>query len=155
MACTPPSLTSPFGSLQLNLSFLWHWVNVMLRGAKSLQWLVAGVQAPPPCSSFLVSGASSSTRIPPQPPSRLLSHRAEPACTLLALHCPGRCRRYWPAVPTCAPAPARLFSPVTAWDEAPSSPLARAAGWPLPGHCWGNQGHLQQFLASLSQFLQV
>lgn len=43
--CTPPSLTSPFGFLQLNFFLLWRcWAKAMLQGSKELQRLVAGLQ---------------------------------------------------------------------------------------------------------------
>lgn len=64
MTCTPPSLTSPFGSLQL--PFLLA-LALGERESKELQRLVAGVQ-PPPCSSLLISRVSSSTSITLQPP---------------------------------------------------------------------------------------
>lgn len=40
-------------------------------------------------------------------------------------------------------------------SDPPPPPLARAAGWIRTGPCWGNQHHLQLFLAFLSQFLQI
>lgn len=146
-----PRPPSPLPLALCNFVFfsLWHCVNVMLQGAAAADCRGAApsVQLSPDLQALIQHQHH------PAAPSGLLSRCSEPAHAWPALHHAARCqpglvgREYRPVVPAGAFAPPRLFSPAAACDGTIGSPLAGRLS--LTGRCWGNQHHLQFFLASL------